>query len=163
MNGWRQARGRDVSEDIGDIDGVLRSLLTAPVRLVHLLFDNGVLEGAVRKRIYRVEVHVVLGKEALETGARGAVVHERFGRGRRETQRETKRLVRRHSFLHLRHIGAQAVRHQLPVIGGMNESRVTQMSKATEIHTFSTLPVDAERTMASVTATPWIISSVGIG
>ena len=33
---------RHVRDNVGDVDRVLRPLFTAPIRLVHLLFDDGV-------------------------------------------------------------------------------------------------------------------------
>ena len=92
LNRRRQSFGRDVGEDVGDVDRVLRPLLAPPVRLVHLLFDDGVLEGAVGERIHRVEIQVVLGHEALQPVARLAVLHQRVGGRRRQTERQAKRL-----------------------------------------------------------------------
>ena len=91
-------------------------------------------------------------------------------RRRRQTKRQAERLVRRYSGFHLRHVGAQARPHLPSCHRGERASSnsdgpmpIRRRAFICAAHgDFSTLP-EAERTMASVTATPWIISSVGIG
>src|SRR5207247_9576002 len=50
----RRSFGRDIRQDLSNIDRVLRPFFGAPVGLVDLLFDGASLEGTVRKRIHRV-------------------------------------------------------------------------------------------------------------
>ena len=164
----------DLGEDVGDVHRVARALLAAPVRLVDLLLDADALERPVRERVDRVEVEVVLGKKGLEPFALLRIGREGLGRGVGEPQRYAERRIGRDPRLHLRHVRRQAPPHLVPRVTRMDERRICQVAEAvTEVHvssafsggqgTRSTAPELADRTIASVTAAPWIIWSTGMG
>ena len=133
----RDAARANVGQDVGDVDGVLRALLAAPVRLVDLLLHHVVLEVAVDERVHGVEIHVVVGEEFLQLVALGWAVGERLGRVRRQAEHTPNALLGRDALLHLRQIGVERIPQLLPVVGGMHERRIGQVAEAVaEIHVF---------------------------
>ena len=165
--------GHHVGENLRDVHGVLRALFRAPVRLVDLLLDDLVLERPVGERVDRVEIHVVVGEECLELVALRLALHQRRGRRVRQPQRHAERRGRADALLHLRHVGGERRPHVAPRCrrdapasnrsGGRGRCRGPLFSRSAVHATFSTLPLAAERIIASLTEAPWMICSGGMG
>src|SRR5436190_1240443 len=76
-------------------------LLGPPVGLVHLLFDDRALERAVRERVRRVDVHVVIVEKPFEFLPLSMVRRQGFRRWGRQAQAHAEWLVWRDARFHL--------------------------------------------------------------
>ncbi len=132
----RRDAGRvDVGEHVGDINGVLRALLAAPIRLVDLFLHLVALEMPVDEGVGCVDVHVVVIEKFLQLGALRRAVGERFRRACGQPDAHAERLVAGDPRLHFRQVGDERIVKLFPVVGWMHERRIGQMAEAvTEIH-----------------------------
>ena len=131
----RRSFGRDIRQDLSNIDCVLRPFFGAPVRLVDLLFDDASLERTVRKRIHGVEIHVIVVEKPLQLVALGPIAHKRLCRLRRQAQGHTESFLWRDALFHFGNICRQAVPDFTPIVAGMNQCRICQMAETfAQIH-----------------------------
>ena len=92
IDGFTSGR-RDLGEDVGHLHRVGRARVGAPIGLVDVFLDDAVLERPVRKRIDRVEVHIVLVQELLEPRALVRGCPSTFAPTTRERRSETPKVL----------------------------------------------------------------------
>src|SRR5438552_17960830 len=71
----RRSLWRYIRQHLRDIDGVLRTLLRAPISFVDLFLHDSAFEWTVRECVHCVEIHVIVVEKFLELVALRAAIN----------------------------------------------------------------------------------------